>query len=423
MAETSHALLSGALGELFRDYDGPPFAIRLWDGSAWRSPGDAAPACTLVLNSEKALQSLALEGSQIALGEAYVHGELDVEGDLFCVFEVARHVLSRSAGLRESLSGKLARRAFLMARTVKYGLPHSPARDRTSIAYHYDQPVEFFRPWLGPTLVYSCACFESEADSLDQAQTRKLELICRKLRLQPGERFFDFGCGWGSLILHAAGRHHAQACGITLSRNQAAVTEQRIAEAGLDAGCEVLFEDYREFGKRGRLFDKMASVGMYEHVGLRNLSTYFAIAWRMLRPGGCFLNHGIARSAACAPRSDDSFIGRYVFPDGELVTLTETIQAAEEAGFEVRDVENLREHYTLTLRHWVEGLRRHRESLLRLVPETTWRIWLLYMAGCAAAFRRGDIALYQVLLSRPDRGRSGLPLTRADWYRPGPQPA
>jgi cyclopropane-fatty-acyl-phospholipid synthase len=418
MADGAQTVMSGALAELFSGYAGPPFAVRLWDGSKWRSPGADQPLFTLAVNSEGALHSLAFEGSEVALGEAFIHGELDVEGDLFSAFDMVAHVLSRPAGLRDSLRGKLVRQAFAVARTVKLGLPHSQARDRSSIAYHYDQPVEFFRPWLGPTLVYSCAYFHSEDDSLDQAQMQKLDLICRKLRLKPGERFLDFGCGWGSLVLHAAGSYNAEVCGITLSATQARVAAQRVEDAGLGDRCKVLLEDYRQFGKGEHTFDKMASVGMYEHVGLKNLPVYFGIAWRMLRPGGCFLNHGIARSARSAPRGSDSFIGRYVFPDGELVTLTEAIEAAEAAGFEVRDVENLREHYAITLRRWVDGLQRNRDRLLQIVSETTCRIWLLYMAGCAAAFHRGDIGLYQVLLSRPDRGRSCLPLVREDWYGP-----
>lgn len=240
--------------------------------------------------------------------------------------------------------------------------------------------------------------------------------MCRKLRLKTGERFLDIGCGWGSLAIHAA-NCGAQAHGITLSREQAATAQTRIHRAGLDAGCTAELRDYRDLDGHLLQFDKIASVGMFEHVGLKNLPLYFGIAYRLLKPGGLLLNHAIARSQL-APVRDDSFVERYVFPDGRLVTLTETLSAAQSQGFEVRDVENLREHYELTLRQWVAGLKAHREELLRQVPEKTYRIWLLYMAGSAAAFRRGDIAVYQTLLSRPDRGKSELPLTRADLYAP-----
>lgn len=420
MSDMVSSRATTTLGELFRGYDGPPFAIRLWNGWTWNSaPGNgAAPACTLVFAAPEALRALLLHPSQITLGEAFLEKQIEVEGDLFAVFAVAGHVFRRPAPLRQRLVRSLA----AVAHALVHGRAHTRGRDRASIAYHYDQPPEFFRPWLGPTLVYSCAYFQSPSDSLDIAQERKLELICRKLRLKPGERFLDIGCGWGSLVLHAAGRRQAQADGITLSREQLQVAEQRIAASGLQGCCQVRFQDYRELRPAHEAYDKIASVGMSEHVGLRNLPAYFRLAHRLLRPGGVFLNHAIARSSRSAPRGTDSFIARYVFPDGQLVTLTQTLAAAEAAGFEVRDVENLREHYELTLRRWVEGLRRHQAALLQRVPEKTYRIWLLYMAGCAAAFRRGDIGIYQVLLSKPDAGRTRLPLTRDDWYQaPRPQ--
>ncbi len=408
------------LGELFRNYEGPPFAIRLWNGWTWNSaPGNGnPPVCTIVLTTPKVLRTLLFNPTQIGLGEAFLAQEIEVEGDLFSVFEIGQYIVRRPVPLRQ----KLLRRFGILSHALTHGPAHSPRRDRESIAFHYDLPPEFFRPWLGPTLAYSCAYFQNDSDSLDTAQEQKLDLICRKLRLHPGERFLDIGCGWGSLILHAAHRCGAEADGITLSREQAQVADQRILCSGLANSCRVTLRDYRQLDPAQRTYNKIASVGMSEHVGLKNLPRYFALAWRLLEPGGVFLNHAIARSAQSEPRGTDSFIGRYVFPDGELVTLTQTITTAEAAGFEVRDVENLREHYTRTLRCWVEGLRRHRAVLLDRVPERTWRIWLLYMAGCAAAFQRGDIALYQVLLSKPDRGDSRLPLTREDWYRPARRP-
>jgi len=415
MSEMISHRATTTLGELFRDYDGPPFAIRLWNGWLWSSaPGhDIRAACTIILNSPRALRTLLLNPSQLALGEAFLSQDIDVEGDLFSVFGVVDYTLRRPVPLRS----RLLRRLGAFAYALTHGLSHSFRRDRASIAYHYDQPPEFFRPWLGPTLAYSCAYFRNESDSLDTAQEQKLDLICRKLRLAPRERFLDIGCGWGSLVLHAANRCGAEADGITLSREQAQVADQRIVGSGLAASCRVSLQDYRQLNPAQRTYNKIASVGMSEHVGLKNLPRYFSLAYRLLEPGGVFLNHAIARSAHTRPRGTDSFINRYVFPDGELVTLTQTITAAENAGFEVRDVENLREHYARTLRCWVEGLRRNRTALLERVPEKAYRIWLLYMAGCAAAFRRGDIAIYQVLLSKPDHGDSRLPLTREDWYR------
>jgi cyclopropane-fatty-acyl-phospholipid synthase len=266
-------------------------------------------------------------------------------------------------------------------------------------------------------LTYSCAYFKTGEEPLDQAQDNKIDLICRKLRLQPFEQFLDIGCGWGSLILRAARENGAYAHGITLSKEQARVASSRIDEARLTQSCKVELRDYRTLKDVALPFDKIASVGMFEHVGLNKLPEYFNTVREVLKPGGVFLNHGIARSHQSRARKS-SFIDRYVFPDGELVTLTQALAAAESAGFEVRDVENLREHYELTLRHWVEQLQRNAEAILKCVSQSTYRIWLLYMAGSAAAFRRGDIGLYQVLLSRPDRGQSRLPLTREDWYLP-----
>jgi cyclopropane-fatty-acyl-phospholipid synthase len=416
MTESPHARLSSALDSLLRDYDGPTFALRLWDGWTWRSSSAEPPACTICVANEHALHSLLAEGSQLALGEAFLHKEIEVEGDLFSAFAPTEHFLARPVPLRERLLQSVLHGAASLGETLRHGPRHSQRRDRDSIAYHYDQPVEFFRPWLGRTLVYSCAYFEQPDDSLDEAQGQKLELICRKLRLQPGERFLDVGCGWGSLILHAARHHSLCAEGITLSRSQESVTRQRIQEQKLVGNCRVRLVDYRQLDPSQQRYDKMASVGMYEHVGLPNLPDYFAKLYRLLKPGGVFLNHGIARAPHSLPRGQDSFIARWVFPDGELVTLTQAIAAAESAGFEVRDVENLREHYALTLRHWVRGLEACRTTLLQFVPETTYRIWLLYIAGCAAAFERADIGVYQMLLSRPDRGQSRLPLTRRDWY-------
>jgi cyclopropane-fatty-acyl-phospholipid synthase len=340
----------------------------------------------------------------------------------------------------------LARILSGIAEWWNHGSPHSLARDRSAISHHYDQPVDFFRPWLGDSLVYSCAYFRSPDDDLATAQANKLELVCRKLRLKPLERFLDIGCGWGSLVLHAASYHHVEAQGITISQEQAAVAAARIrtaeAEAALHCNAELL--DYRHAPGRFLAFDKVASLGMFEHVGMKNLPRYFRTVYDLLRPCGLFLNHGIAKTQIAAPAEDpdkalftrsiqsflnqmpqlrraqnSSFIDKYVFPDGELVTISEAMQAAESAGFEVRDVENLREHYELTLRAWVDGLQKNAGQLLKQVSETTYRTWLLYMAGSAAAFHRGDIAVYQALLSRPERGVSGLPLTREDWYAPG----
>ncbi|HVN93766.1 MAG TPA: cyclopropane-fatty-acyl-phospholipid synthase family protein [Terracidiphilus sp.] len=409
----------GLLAALFESYHGPHFSVRMWDGWQWTESPNGKPACTIAIETPKALAALVTEPNEVTLGEAFIHKELNIEGDIFSVFSVAEYLLNRPRRLKQKLLETLSRTVAGAGRWLKEGARHSMARDRASIAYHYDQPVEFFRPWLGESLAYSCAYFRSAGDSIDRAQAQKLEMICRKLRLNGGERFLDIGCGWGSLILRAAGPHRTRALGITLSKQQAEVAKHRIEEAGLSGSCAVELRDYRQFRQNGEAFDKIASIGMYEHVGLKNLACYFGIVRDLLKPGGVFLNHGIARFPDSTTRKD-SFIDQYVFPDGKLVTLTETIDAAQSAGLEVRDVENLRDHYALTLRHWVERLQQNAGEVRKFVDEATYRIWLLYMAGSSAAFSRGDIGVYQVLLSRPDHGRSQLPLVREDWYATPP---
>ncbi|HEU5351586.1 MAG TPA: cyclopropane-fatty-acyl-phospholipid synthase family protein [Terracidiphilus sp.] len=417
MFPSADAQRTKALKTLFAEYGGPAFALRFWDGWRWHSTAAETPVCTVQVRNEEALRALIAEPNEITLGEAFIHNDLDVEGDIFSVFSIGEHLLKRDLPLRRKAVEKLMRTCAGVVQRIRMGSRNSMRRDRASIAYHYDQPFEFYRPWLGPTLVYSCAYFRDAENTLDCAQEQKLELICRKLRLQPFDNFLDIGCGWGSLLLHAARRHRVHAHGITLSKEQETVVKRRIREARMEQSCEVELRDYRTLEDVGPQFDKIASVGMFEHVGAKNLPRYFRIAGSLLRPGGVLLNHGIAR-AAVSPIRKSSFIDRYVFPDGRLVTLTEALDAAERQGLEVRDVENLREHYAITLRRWVEGLRAHREQLLRHVSETTYRIWLLYMAGSSAAFRRGDIAVYQVLLRRCHDRRSALPLTREDWFEP-----
>ena len=422
---------AGLLDSVFEGYDGPPFGIRLWDGWCWNSSAKDNPRFTLVVRSANALQAMVARPSELTLGEAFLANEIDVEGDIFSVFAATEYIFHRPRGRRQRVLGAVSQAASGLARWWRDGVRHSVERDRAAIAHHYDQPVEFYRPWLGESLVYSCGYFRSASDDLATAQANKLELICRKLGLGREDRFLDIGCGWGSLVLHAAARHNVYARGITISHEQAAVAASRITAAQRTQSCAVELLDYREaLGKLGS-FDKISSVGMFEHVGLKKLPEYFRMVYSMLRPGGLFLNHGIAWSKGVAERDarfpmlrripllrslrSPSFIDKYVFPDGELAAVSDAVLAAEAAGFEVRDVENLREHYELTLRAWVEGLRKNSEVLLKQVSEVTYRTWLLYMAGCAASFRRGDLAVYQMLLSRPDRGESRLPLTREGW--------
>lgn len=398
---------------LFLGYAGPAFAIR-FPPCSWRS-APTQPVFSLIFRRSESLDRLLQNPSEIALGEAFISGELDVEGDIFSAFDAVEWLLSRHPGLGNRFLAALNRGSFALLSLLTKGRKHSRRRDAASIHHHYDLPVEFYEPWLGPTLLYSSAYFRNTGNGLDAAQTDKLDLICRKLDLHPGDRFMDIGCGWGSLAIHAASRFGALARGITISRNQARVAARRISEAHLGDLCFVENRDYRDASCLPWRFDKIASIGMFEHVGVKNLSNYFRVALELLNPGGAFLNSGIVRSADSSPRKD-SFIGQYVFPDGELPTLTQMLCPAEEAGFEIRDVESLREHYACTLRLWVTNLQGHAADLLQTVSERTLRTWLLYMAGSAAAFERGDISVYQVLLRRPSHEHKIKLCTRELWY-------
>ena len=410
---SDYSLRIHQLNNLFHDYDGPPFSVR-FPILSWHSAQSRDTVFSLVIRRPEAFDRL-MRPSETALGEAFVSKEMDVEGDIFSVFQMAEWLLSRSPNLTSRIAAELHRDCFTLLSFLKRGRKHSRHRDADSIAFHYDLPVEFFEPWLGRTLVYSSAYFRSPAEQLDTAQIDKIDLICRKLDLRPGDRFMDLGCGWGSLAIHAAAQYLAQTRGITVSRNQAKVAARRISEAHLGDRCFVEFRDYRDAKDLPLRFDKLASIGMFEHVGRSNLPIYFHAASDLLKPGGLFLNSGIVR-AATSPRRKQSFIDEYVFPDGELVTLGDILRIAEDAGFEVRDVETLREHYALTLRRWVENLQQHASELLETVSERTLRIWLLYMAGSAAAFERGDISVCQVLLRRSDRGQNAKLCTREHWY-------
>jgi cyclopropane-fatty-acyl-phospholipid synthase len=271
-------------------------------------------------------------------------------------------------------------------------------------------------------MVYSCAYFKSPSDPLDIAQEQKLDYICRKLRLRAGQRLLDIGCGWGALVIHAAKHFGVHAEGITLSESQAEWARSRILESGLENKAKIELRDYREIAAKGaEFFDAIVSIGMAEHVGRERLPDYFATAHRALKPGGVFLNQAIGKDIIARPGEPEgfggSFIEEYVFPDGDIPPLPILLRAAESSGFEIRDVENLREHYALTLRHWLRRLESHHDEELRFVDEATYRVWRLYIAGSAHGFRSGHIAVYQTLLAKlGPSGQTHLPLTRDDWY-------
>jgi cyclopropane-fatty-acyl-phospholipid synthase len=411
------------LENLLADYPKRNFQVRLWDGRTWGL--DQHPRFTLVLKHPGALRDMFFLPSELTLGEAYIFDDFDIEGDIEAALDLADYLLEQSdrRGVLQSLRLPTLLQNLAVNRqtnrvhraATSHGSVHSKKRDCQAVRYHYDLPPEFFALWLDPRMLYSCAYFApGEETDLDTAQCRKLDYICRKLRLRRGDRLLDIGCGWGGLMIHAAARYGAQVLGISLSPRQAEVARQRIRDSGLNDRCRVEVCDYRDL-ELGQQVDKIVSVGMYEHVGEEQLPEYFSRAWELLRPGGAFMNTGIAASVTYK-RQGPSFIDRYVFPDGELVPINTSLGAAERSGFEVRDVESLREHYALTLHHWVRRLEAHAEEARRITDDTTFRILRLYMAASAHGFRSNRLNLYQVLLAKPLHGESGMPLTRADWY-------
>lgn len=422
------------LQAVFAGYPGagrrPGFNVRLWDGTVWATESVGSPAFTLVLNHPGALRQMFLPPSELNLAESYIYGDFDVEGDLIAAVPLARHFEKLDLGLGDklglawklrSLPDTRAPREGRQAADVE-GAVHSRRRDRQAIAYHYDVSNDFYALWLDCCMVYSCGYFATPDEDIDTAQERKLDYICRKLRLEAGERLLDIGCGWGGLVLHAARHYGVEAVGITLSEAQVELARERIREAGLEDRCQVAYLDYREVASSPLAdegpFDKLVSVGMFEHVGEAKMRSYFQQAWHLLRPEGAFLNHAIARPG-WEPKvdRDDTFSNRYVFPDGELTPISHSLRIAEEVGFEVRDVESLREHYALTLRRWVRCLEEHHQEALNHVDEVAYRIWRLNMSGSAAGFESARLNVYQSLLVKPGAdGASGLPLTRRDWY-------
>jgi len=419
-------LTARILGRLFVPRE---FPVRLWNGAtlpAARRTDAAPPPFTLVLTHPGALRRMLLPPADLTIGEAYARGDFEIEGDLEEAVASAVAAVSSRSAVDWLLAAAMARAlpathvsGMAPPRARLRGRRHSLHRDAVAVRHHYDIGNDFFALWLDRRMVYSCAYFPTGTESLDAAQEAKLEHICRKLRLRPGERLLDIGCGWGALVLHAAERYGVQVVGVTLSEPQARYGRERIAAAGLSHRAEVRVCDYRRVDDAP--FDKLVSVGMCEHVGRARLPEYFRHAWHLLRPGGLFLNHGITRQ----PRPPvwtrlgpgRSFMQAHIFPDGELEPVGEILAAAERAGFEVRDVENLREHYARTLRLWLAHLEANRDQAQTLVGAGRYRAWRLYLAASAQGFAAGRTGVCQALLARPERsGAVTLPWSRGDLY-------
>ncbi|CAN5821675.1 class I SAM-dependent methyltransferase [soil metagenome] len=410
------------------------FKVRLWDGTV--VGGENGARYTLVLEHPGAARRMFELPVELAIGEAHFFGDFDIEGDMVAALDIkerARAAVSSPAGVLRLLS---LRRA--LPRGERDADAHGPARlsgrrrsrerDREAIRYHYDVGNDFYALWLDARMVYTCAYYPTGDEALDEAQERKLDLVCRKLRLARGETLLDVGCGWGALAIHAARNYGVRAVGVTLSARQHELANRRIREAGLEGRVEVCHQDYRDMTGT---FDKVAAIGILEHIGA-DCDAFFRHVHERLAPGGLFLNHAIG----AAPHADAwrqhpplrrlvhrHILGtglireRYVFPDGVLLPVSEANLSAERAGFEVRDVENLREHYARTLRSWVSRLEARRDEAVGLVGEAVYRVWRVYMAASAREFDLGTINLNQTLFVRPVEGRQCVPLSRSDLYR------
>lgn len=394
--------------------------LRLWDGSEL---GDGSAGFRIVLHHPWSLRGLLRPPTDLSAGETYVEGDVDVEGDMIAALETGETVGRLLASPLDKL--RVARQLLRLPRPPRRphtrrarlrGKRHSQERDRAAIAFHYDLPQDFYRTFLDDHLVYSCAYFLHADESLETAQERKLDVICRKLRLQPEQRLLDIGCGWGSLLLHAARHYGVRGVGVTLSRTQAEAGRERIAAAGLADRVEIRLADYRELHER---FDAVASVGMFEHVGPDHLPEYFSAAYRLTRPGGLFCNHGIVTGDARRVNTGEgrSFVSTYVFPDGGLVPAWRAVREMQAAGFELLDVEQLRPSYALTLRHWVRRLEAGHEAAVAAASETDYRVWRAYMAGSSVAFAAGRIGVVQLLGVRAVDGRHDVPFGRR-WMLP-----
>ncbi|MET0493721.1 MAG: class I SAM-dependent methyltransferase [Actinoplanes sp.] len=402
-----------------------PVRLRAWDGSE-TGPADAP---VLIIRNRRALRRLMWRPDELGLARAYVSGDLDVEGDLFSALQRLATLIFRGADARglpkRAVAADLLRLGVLGPQPkpppeelAMQGSRHSRRRDRQAVSHHYDVGNDFYEIVLGSSMVYSCAYWTGAEPGygLADAQRDKLDLICRKLDLKPGMRLLDVGCGWGSLALHAAREYGVDVVGITLSTEQADYARKQVAEAGLTAHVEIRVQDYRDLDDGP--FDAISSVGMAEHVGTEPYAEYAAILFRQLKAGGRLLNHQIAaiHPAPPAARKQRSFIDAYVFPDGELAPLGTTVTSLEQAGFEVRDVHALREHYARTLRAWVANLEAEWSTAVRLAGAGRARVWRLYMAASALAFEQGRIGVNQVLAVKAHHdGGSDMAPTRSGW--------
>lgn len=401
------------------------FDVRFWDGSVL--VGDAPAKFTLALKHPGAVRNMFWPPKPLTFGEAYVYDDFDVEGDMLAFQDLCNYFiedlpklpLMHRLGIAWTLwrMPKIERPRTGRAPAQLPGKAHSKERDKAAIKYHYDQPPVFFEKLLGPAMLYTSGVWESPDETLEVAQKRKLDTICRKLRLKAGDRLLDIGCGWNMLGIHAAKNYGAKTLGVTISQAGADWARARIRAEGLEDRCKVELMDYRDLPEN-EPFDKITCVEVGEHFGASQFPTYWKKCYSLLKPGGMVLHQQIETAGHTGmPEMAVAFSHRFIFPDGELVPLNFLLKHAEEALLEVRDVEGLREHYPLTLKHWLANLEANEAELVALTDEATYRSFRLYLGGASWGFLNNVYNLYQMLVVKPDHHRSGIPLSRSDWYR------
>ncbi len=418
---------------LVRDRLDGHFSIRLWDGSLEPLGTNVTPGLAIQINTPGALPSILRRPSLDRMIRHYAHGRIDVEGgtiiDIAAPFAVDKQAKRRLKSIDKMIILRALWPLLLASGdhpdasrdfgAQSEGSERQKGDNKRFIQFHYDVGNEFYKLFLDPEMQYSCAWFPTWKTSLEDAQVAKLEMTCRKLRLKPGERLLDIGCGWGGLLIHAAREHDAVGHGVTLSEEQLAFARERVATLGLTDRITFELRDYQELDGR---FDKIASIGMYEHIGVANIPAYFSKVRELLADGGLFLNHAISRGAKrkkkrFSKRPEQRALQKYIFPGGELDDIGHTIAQMEKHGFEVHDVEGWREHYQKTTRIWCERLTERRAEAESLVGPETYRIWVAYLGGCSLAFQRGSARIYQTLVGKSPKGPAAVPPSRADLYR------
>lgn len=411
--------------DMVTGYQPRDFAVRLWDGTTWEPERGQPNNFTLVLNHPGALRKMFWPPRPLTTAKAYIYDDFNVEGDMvaFCYF--CRYLTSLKTDLSLWQKLRLGWRIWSLPRVDRpqpgrqaaelSGQVHSIERDRAAILYHYDTSNEFFEKFLGPRVVYTSAIWDDPGEDLETAQTRKLDCLFKKLRLKPGERLLDIGCGWGAPLIHAVKNYGVTGLGVTLSTKQAEWAREKVRQAGLENRCRIEVRDYRELEER-EPFNKIVMMEVGEHFGPDQFVGYFRKCFQLLRPGGVLLIQQITRFGPIGMPAAREFSQHYVFPDGELVPLSLLIRDAEKAGFDVRDVESIREHYLLTLKHWLHNLEVHHDELVRITDEATFRTFRLYLAGARFGFLTNIYNLHHLLLVKPDNHESHMPLSRRDWY-------